>query len=66
MFQATGSAPGASGYVNITDLNGGKVAFGAEDNDGKLNAVYVKSLEEIPYNISILQISQVCGTYLSS
>ncbi|XP_061962308.1 fasciclin-like arabinogalactan protein 2 [Populus nigra] len=58
MFQATGSAPGASGYVNITDLNGGKVAFGAEDNDGKLDAVYVKSLEEIPYNISILQISQ--------
>ncbi|CAK7349135.1 unnamed protein product [Dovyalis caffra] len=59
MFQATGSASGASGYVNITDLKGGKVAFGAaEDNDGKFDAVYVKSLEEIPYNISILQISQ--------
>ncbi|KAH7576614.1 hypothetical protein ACOSP7_002920 [Xanthoceras sorbifolium] len=59
MFQATGSASGTSGYVNITDLKGGKVGFGTEDNDGKLNAVYVKSLKEIPYNISILQISQV-------
>ncbi|KAJ6680602.1 FASCICLIN-LIKE ARABINOGALACTAN PROTEIN [Salix purpurea] len=58
MFQATGSAPGSSGYVNITDLNGGKVAFGAEDSNGKIDAVYVKSLVEIPYNISVLQISQ--------
>ncbi|KAF5459525.1 hypothetical protein F2P56_023466 [Juglans regia] len=59
MFQATGSAPGSSGYVNITNLKAGKVGFGAEDNDGKLDAVYVKSVEEIPYNISVIQISQV-------
>lgn len=58
MFQATGSAPGSSGYVNITDLKGGKVGFGAEDNQGNLDATYVKSVDEIPYNISILQISQ--------
>jgi hypothetical protein len=59
MFQATGAAPGSSGYVNITDLKAGKVGFGTEDNGGKLNAVYVKSVKEIPYNVSILQISQV-------
>lgn len=59
MFQATGAAPGSSGYINITDLKGGKVGFGAEDNNGKLDAVYVKSVAEIPYNISVLQISQV-------
>lgn len=58
MFQATGSATGTSGYVNITDLNHGKVGFGTEDNHGKLDAVYVKSLKEIPYVIAILQISQ--------
>ncbi|XP_039054482.1 fasciclin-like arabinogalactan protein 2 [Hibiscus syriacus] len=57
MFQATGAAEGTSGYVNITNLKGGKVGFGAEDNDGKLNATYVKSVKEIPYNISIIQIS---------
>ncbi|KAJ8898583.1 hypothetical protein K2173_001480 [Erythroxylum novogranatense] len=62
MFQATGSADGTSGYVNITDTKGGKVAFGAVDNDGKLNAVYVKSLVEIPYNISVIQISQVLNS----
>ncbi|PRQ33072.1 putative fasciclin-like arabinogalactan protein [Rosa chinensis] len=27
MFQATGSAPGSAGFVNITDLKGGKVGF---------------------------------------
>ncbi|GAY55071.1 hypothetical protein CUMW_161640 [Citrus unshiu] len=62
MFQATGSAPGSSGYVNITDLKGGKVGFGAEDNDGKLDATYVKSVAEFPYNISVLQISHVLNS----
>lgn len=54
-------AAGTSGYVNITNLKGGKVGFGAQDNDGKLNSFYVKSVQEIPYNISVLQISQVNG-----
>ncbi|OVA20130.1 FAS1 domain [Macleaya cordata] len=59
MFQATGSAPGSAGFVNITDLKGGKVGFGAEDNDGTLDASYVKSVKEIPYNISVIQISKI-------
>ncbi|XP_054792934.1 fasciclin-like arabinogalactan protein 1 [Prosopis cineraria] len=59
MFQATGTAPGSSGFVNITDLKGGKVGFGAENNGGTLSAHFVKSVEEIPYNISIIQISNV-------
>ncbi|KAJ7960933.1 Fasciclin-like arabinogalactan protein [Quillaja saponaria] len=59
MFQATGTAPGSSGFVNITDLKGGKVGFGAEDNDGILSSSFVKSVEEIPYNISVIQISKV-------
>ncbi|RWR77005.1 fasciclin-like arabinogalactan protein 1 [Cinnamomum micranthum f. kanehirae] len=59
MFQATGSAPGSSGFVNITDLKGGKVGFGAEDNGGILDASFVKSVDEIPYNISVIQISNI-------
>ncbi|KAF8414265.1 hypothetical protein HHK36_002265 [Tetracentron sinense] len=59
MFQATGSAPGSSGFVNITDLKGGKVGFGAENNGGKLDATFVKSVHEIPYNISVIQISKI-------
>ncbi|XP_061366046.1 fasciclin-like arabinogalactan protein 1 isoform X2 [Gastrolobium bilobum] len=59
MYQATGTAPGSSGFVNITDLRGGKVGFGAENNDGTLSASFVKSVEEIPYNISVIQISNL-------
>ncbi|XP_010545276.1 PREDICTED: fasciclin-like arabinogalactan protein 1 [Tarenaya hassleriana] len=57
LFQATGSAPGTTGFVNITDLRGGKVGFGPDGGD--LSAFFVKSLEEVPYNISIIQISKV-------
>lgn len=61
MYQATGSAPGVSGFVNITDLKGGKVGFsaGSNDDDGDVSAMFVKSVEEIPYNISVIQISQI-------
>ncbi|PIN13482.1 hypothetical protein CDL12_13899 [Handroanthus impetiginosus] len=59
MFQATGSAPGSSGFVNITDLKGGKVGFSPQDNGGKVSATFVKSVEAIPYNISVIQISNI-------
>ncbi|KAG9141258.1 hypothetical protein Leryth_001735 [Lithospermum erythrorhizon] len=59
LFQATGEATGTSGYVNITDLKGGKVGFTAGDNDGELTATYVKSIQELPYNISVIQISHI-------
>ncbi|KAI4304555.1 hypothetical protein MLD38_040049 [Melastoma candidum] len=62
MFQATGAAVGTSGYVNITNLKGGKVGFGAEDNGGTLDSVFVKSIAEIPYNISVLQISKALSS----
>lgn len=62
MFQATGEAPGTSGYVNITDLKGGKVGFGAVDNGGKLSSTFVKSIEEHPYNISVIQVSQILNS----
>ncbi|KAG8365154.1 hypothetical protein BUALT_Bualt18G0074800 [Buddleja alternifolia] len=58
MFQATGSAPGSSGFVNITDLKGGKVGFSPQDND-VISATFVKSIESIPYNISVIQISAI-------
>ncbi|CAK9167201.1 unnamed protein product [Ilex paraguariensis] len=62
MFQATGKAPGTSGYVNITDMKGGRVGFAPEDNDGTLSAVYVKSVDEIPYNISVIHISHILSS----
>ncbi|KAM7492424.1 hypothetical protein LguiA_035345 [Lonicera macranthoides] len=62
MFQATGEAPGTSGYVNITDMKGGRVGFAVEDTGGTFNALYVKSVEEMPYNISVIQISKVLSS----
>ncbi|XP_076932526.1 fasciclin-like arabinogalactan protein 2 [Bidens hawaiensis] len=58
MFQATGTPSGASGFVNITDLKGGKVGFGSVDS-GKTDATFVKTLHENAYNISVIHISTV-------
>ncbi|KAF8028229.1 hypothetical protein BT93_E0974 [Corymbia citriodora subsp. variegata] len=57
LYQTTGNAPGNTGFVNITDLQGGKVGFGAAAPGSKLDSSYTKSVKQIPYNISILQIS---------
>ncbi|KVI10601.1 fasciclin-like arabinogalactan protein 2 [Cynara cardunculus var. scolymus] len=59
MYQATGEAPGTTGYVHITDVKGGKVRFTPEDNPTQTDVVYVKSILEMPYNISVIQISEI-------
>lgn len=57
LYQATGNAPGNLGFVNITDLKGGKVGFGSAAPGSKLDSTYTKSVEQVPYNISVLEIS---------
>ncbi|XP_021904560.1 fasciclin-like arabinogalactan protein 8 [Carica papaya] len=57
LYQTTGHAPGNNGFVNITDLQGGKVGFGSAAPGSKLESSYAKSVKQIPYNISVLQIS---------
>ncbi|KAG0458814.1 hypothetical protein HPP92_021942 [Vanilla planifolia] len=57
LYQATGKAPGNQGFVNITNLRGGKVAFGPAAPGSKLASDYTKSVRQIPYNISVLEIS---------
>ncbi|XP_009792211.1 fasciclin-like arabinogalactan protein 2 [Nicotiana tabacum] len=59
LFQATGEAPGTSGYINITNTKGKNVGFTTEENDGHFSASFVKSVQEIPYNISVIQISNI-------
>lgn len=52
--------PGTSGYVNITDMKGGKVGFRPADSDSdEPMATFVKSIKEVPYTISVIQISSV-------
>ncbi|KAG5565628.1 hypothetical protein RHGRI_001517 [Rhododendron griersonianum] len=60
LYQTTGNAPGQIGSVNITDLKGGKVGFGsaAAALGSALDAMYTKEVKQIPYNISVLEISQ--------
>ncbi|CAM8948686.1 unnamed protein product [Rhodiola kirilowii] len=60
IYQASGAAPGTSGFVNITNLKNGKVGFGTQD--GKLNAFFEKSIYEKAYNISVQQISQLLNS----
>lgn len=50
---------GTAGYVHITDAKGGKVRFTPEDNLSQTDTVYVKSILELPYNISVIQISSI-------
>lgn len=62
LFQASGSAPGTSGFVNITDHRGGVVSFVATSDDPSApppaSASFVKSLSEQPYNISVIEINK--------
>ncbi|PKU87004.1 fasciclin-like arabinogalactan protein 8 [Dendrobium catenatum] len=56
LYQTTG-APGKLGFVNITNVRGGRVAFGPSSPGSKLASDYTKSVRQIPYNISVLEIS---------
>ncbi|KAK2650516.1 hypothetical protein Ddye_018005 [Dipteronia dyeriana] len=58
LYQTTGNADGKLGFVNITDLQGGKVGFGSAAPGSKLDSSYSKSIKQIPYNISVLEIDQ--------
>lgn len=60
LFQATGAAPGTTGYVNITDHKKGHVTFSTEDlPDGASPATFVKSIKEFPYNLSVIEVSSI-------
>ncbi|KAJ8573284.1 hypothetical protein K7X08_009795 [Anisodus acutangulus] len=57
LYQTTGNANGNLGSVNITDLKGGKVGFGSGIPNSPLASTYTKSVKQIQYNISVLEIS---------
>ncbi|KAJ0673168.1 putative fasciclin-like arabinogalactan protein [Helianthus annuus] len=57
LFQTTGEAENGAGFVNITDLVAGKVGFGSGGSGSKLNALFSRSVKQIPYNISVIEIT---------
>ncbi|XP_064958142.1 fasciclin-like arabinogalactan protein 14 [Musa acuminata AAA Group] len=59
LFQASGGAAGQNGFLNVTDMENGQIAFGSAVAGSSLTANFVKVLATQPYNISVLQISSV-------
>ncbi|KAG6432379.1 hypothetical protein SASPL_103955 [Salvia splendens] len=58
LYQTTGNAAGQLGFVNITDVKGGKVAFGSGLPGSPLDSTFTKSVKQFPYNLSVIEISQ--------
>ncbi|CAL9073622.1 unnamed protein product [Musa acuminata var. zebrina] len=59
LFQASGGAAGQNGFLNVTNMENGQIAFGSAVAGSSLTANFVKVLATQPYNISVLQISSV-------
>lgn len=57
LYQTTGNAPGNPGFVNITNLRGGRVGFASARPGSAFDATYTKSVKQIPDNLSVLEIS---------
>lgn len=47
LLQTTGNAAGNLGFVNITNLRGGKVGFGSSSPGSKLDTTYTKSVKQV-------------------
>ncbi|KAI3444668.1 hypothetical protein Pfo_030855 [Paulownia fortunei] len=58
LYQTTGNAGGSLGFVNITDLKGGKVGFGSGVAGSPLDSTFTKSVRQIPYNVSVIEVSK--------
>ncbi|RRT72431.1 hypothetical protein B296_00014995 [Ensete ventricosum] len=59
LFQATGLATGRNGFLNVTNMGNGEIAFGSAVPGSSLVANFVKVVATRPYNISVIQISSV-------
>lgn len=57
LLQTTGKFQGNLGFVNITDLKGGKVGFGSTSHGAHLETTYTKSVKQIEFSISVLEVS---------
>lgn len=57
LLQTTGNAPGKLGFVNITDLKGGKVGFGSAVPGSPIDSFYTKSVKQFPFNLSVIEVN---------
>ncbi|KAL3655122.1 hypothetical protein CASFOL_000908 [Castilleja foliolosa] len=59
LFQTTGIARGQQGFLNVTHLSTSSVAFGSAAAGSAAGSNLVKSVFTEPYNISVLQVSNI-------
>ncbi|KAL3512012.1 hypothetical protein ACH5RR_024729 [Cinchona calisaya] len=59
LLQTNGKANGQLGFLNVTNLSPGNIAFGSAVKGSPLRADLVKPIAVQPYNISVLQVSTV-------
>ncbi|KAK3219227.1 hypothetical protein Dsin_013197 [Dipteronia sinensis] len=59
LFQSSGQAKGQQGFLNVTNLSDGSIAFGSAVPGAELKSKFEKAVTSQPYNISILQVSSV-------
>jgi len=58
LYQATGKAQASEGMVSVTVSRGGHAAFALSGPSNALPpAIYLKSIQEAPYDIAVLQVS---------
>ncbi|XP_039807038.1 fasciclin-like arabinogalactan protein 2 [Panicum virgatum] len=58
LYQATGKAQASEGMVSVTVSRGGHAAFALSGPSKALApAIYLKSIQEAPYDIAVLQVS---------
>lgn len=57
LFQASGAATNQQGFIKVTLINEGEVAFGSAVSGAPADSKLVKSVASQPYNISVLQIT---------
>lgn len=63
LYQTSGEAGGDNeGFINVTVLRSGDVAFGPGAPDSVLNSNLIKSVYSQPYDLSVLQVSSVIGS----
>lgn len=57
LYQASGAATNQQGFIKVTLINEGEVAFGSAVKGAQADAKLVKSVAAQPYNISVLQLT---------
>ncbi|XWS16083.1 hypothetical protein CRYUN_Cryun34aG0055200 [Craigia yunnanensis] len=59
LYQQSGKAQNQQGFLNVTHVGNGPITFGSADPGSNLDSVLLKTISTQPYNISVLQISNI-------